>query len=264
MTWFAGGSAARDHRAHAPHSDYCSDEAKRPSTPRRVGTTRLQTALDRVEGCHEWSVKAFAASAPRAEQKWPLQGRGAAYLAPEGAAGPATRGRPQSEGLPRSPTSCTRADGRLRARHAPARAAGPAASLVSRAPCPCDGAYLVDDEQPRLPSVSSGDLAHRCPDADSDIRGPWPPSSFATLDREHECVPAREGQVTRAGLAWSTSSTGCLGAGSSSSPVASSIWLLVDLVQIRLNARSITVREDMAGTSAGWSSGPAMDEAPPP
>jgi hypothetical protein len=47
-----------------------------------------------------------------------------------------------------------------------------------------NGAYLVHDDDQNAFRSAAEDLARRYPEAGIDVRGPWPPYSFATLDRE--------------------------------------------------------------------------------
>ena len=158
----------------------CSDEA---SVRARLDEwyDGLQTALHRVEGCHEWSVKAFAAIAPESgDEPATRDSSGAAYLArkrarasdKQAAADEATQ---VADVVHRELGACARAVRRLAPQDP--RLAGFSGTMI------LNGAYLVDDDNRDAFRSAAAVLARRYPDAGIDVRGPWPPYSFATLDR---------------------------------------------------------------------------------
>jgi hypothetical protein len=142
----------------------------------------LRSALHRVEGCREWSVKAYAAGTsvqPRGEEADGAPGSGTAYLA---------RKREQS-------TRRQQAD-RAAAETAEAiHVALSARARASRLLAPQDpqltgrsermilnGAYLMPDAQEgELPALVE-DLRRRHGDVLLEIAGPWAPYSFAVLE----------------------------------------------------------------------------------
>ncbi len=139
----------------------------------------LVQALDRVAGRQEWSVKAYAADRAGAEPAEAAATTGTAYLQ-------------------------RRRASLAQARHAAddARAVADqvhrelaAASVASRLLQPQDrrlsghtgvmtlnAAYLVDDASANVFRALVDDLASRYPAARIEMRGPWPPYSFSTLD----------------------------------------------------------------------------------
>jgi hypothetical protein len=141
----------------------------------------LQTALDRVEGCHEWSVKAFAALAPESDDDEPASKAtsGAAYLARKRARASDKRAA-ADEAAQVADVVHQELGRRARAmrRLAPQdpRLTGFPGTMI------LNGAYLVDDDSRDTFRSAAEELARRYPDAGIDIRGPWPPYSFATLD----------------------------------------------------------------------------------
>lgn len=157
----------------------CSDEA---SVRARLDEwyDGLETALDRVEGCHEWSVKAFAAPpADSRDDPASKDASGAAYLARKRAR--ASDKRAAADDAAQVADLVHQELGRrARAmrRLAPQdpRLTGFSGAMI------LNGAYLVDDESRDIFRSAAEDLARRYPDAGIDIRGPWPPYSFATLD----------------------------------------------------------------------------------
>ena len=159
----------------------CSDEA---SVRARLDEwyDGLQTALDRVEGCHEWSVKAFAALAPESgDEPTSRATSGAAYLARKRAQADERRAAADDAARVADVVhdelgAHTRATRRL-APQDPRLAGYPGTMILN-------GAYLVHDDDQDAFRSAAADLARRYPDAGIDVRGPWPPYSFATLDRE--------------------------------------------------------------------------------
>lgn len=141
----------------------------------------LQTALDRIDGCHEWSVKAFApqsdVSAPTPSRDRPASG--AAYLERKRARALDRRSAEDAsialaEHLHRELGSVARATRRL-APQDPRLTAFPGTMILN-------GAYLVADADTSTFRDAAEALAVEHPDAGLDVRGPWPAYSFATLD----------------------------------------------------------------------------------
>jgi len=157
----------------------CSDEA---SVRARLDEwyDGLATALDRVEGCHEWSVKTFAAPAPDSgDDAAPKDASGAAYLARKRA-----RASDQRAAADAAAQVADVVHQELGRRARAVRRLAPQDPRLTEFPGTMilNGAYLVDDGSRDTFRSVAEDLARRYPDAGIDIRGPWPPYSFATLD----------------------------------------------------------------------------------
>ena len=157
----------------------CSDEA---SVRARLDEwyDGLQTALDRVEGAHEWSVKAFAALAPESgDAPAPKDSLGRRLPRTETRQGQRPRAAADEAAqvadiVHQELGTRARAMRRL-APQDPRLADFPGTMILN-------GAYLVDDGAATPSGQLAEDLARRYPDAGIDVRGPWPPYSFATLD----------------------------------------------------------------------------------
>ena len=157
----------------------CSDEA---SVRARLDEwyDGLQTALDRVEGCHEWSVKAFAALPPESgDEPASKATSGAAYLARKRA-----RASDKQAAADEAAQVADVVHQELGRRARAMRRLAPQDPRLTGFPGTMilNGAYLVDDDSRDTFRSKAEDLARRYPDAGIDIRGPWPPYSFATLD----------------------------------------------------------------------------------
>jgi len=144
----------------------------------------LQAALDRVEGRHEWSVKAFApveqkTAAPADTPATGESGAGAAYLR-----------RKRSETVQRHS-----AHEQSLAAGEHVHAALSARSVASRRLQPQDprltghegtmvlnGAYLVPESDADAFTTEIERLTAEQPDLRLQVGGPWPPYSFATLE----------------------------------------------------------------------------------
>ena len=140
----------------------------------------LQTALDRVEGCHEWSVKAFADLAPDdGAESGPRDTSGAAYLARKRA-----RANDKQAAADQAAQLADTVHHELGTRARAVRRLAPQDPRLAefQGTMILNGAYLVDDDSRDSFRSAAEDLARRYPDAGIDVRGPWPPYSFATLD----------------------------------------------------------------------------------
>lgn len=145
----------------------------------------LHTALDRVEGCQEWSVKvvvdttAQAAAAPDGPTGGQAGSPGAAYL---------QRRREQLGAQQRAQEAAARTgddvhaalvEGVVASRRLPPqdrRLAGYEGTMVLNA------AYLVSRSGAEEWLGRVEGLRARLPRATIEVRGPWPPYSFATLE----------------------------------------------------------------------------------
>jgi hypothetical protein len=147
----------------------------------------LVLALDRIEGCSEWSVKALvkseAVSAERADVRRPTDtgpGAGTAYL---------MRRRAQLDQSKMAAEKATvLADRLFRELSAGAEAARRLAPQDPRLsgrsePMALNSAFLVDDARLAAFQVLVEDLSNRCDLFHVEVDGPWPPYSFATLER---------------------------------------------------------------------------------
>lgn len=173
--------------------------AKAPTAPLRLATICLDegavrerldewhdglaAALRRVEGRTEWSVKAFAPPPPAAvdtaPEGTPEPGAGAAYLMRRKAAAA------QRETAQRTAAALVDEVHRELSRHAVAsrrlppqdrRLTGHERTMT------LNGAYLVDDDHVVEFRAAVHQLDDEHPDARLDLRGPWPPYSFAVLE----------------------------------------------------------------------------------
>lgn len=147
---------------------------------------QLTAALDRVEGRSEWSVKVFAtATAPDPEPASTSASSagerpGATYLRRKREA--AERRRASSE----QATEAARAvDERLAAAAVASRRLAPQdPRLTGRSdPMVLNAAYLVPDEEADAFRALVDGLRGQTPGVAVELAGPWPPYSFATLDR---------------------------------------------------------------------------------
>jgi hypothetical protein len=146
----------------------------------------LQTALDRVTGRREWSIKAFLPRREAAAEGEQAQipsgpGAGAAYL---------QRKREQTDDR-RS------AEDKALAMADEVHAALSARSVASRRLAPQDprlsghegtmmlnGAYLVEIDEEGAFAAAVDELTAVQPGVRLAVQGPWPPYSFATLEQE--------------------------------------------------------------------------------
>lgn len=142
----------------------------------------LQEALDRVEGRMEWSVKAYAPAKPASASPPVATGAasGAAYLQ-----------RKRTQTLQRQSAE----ESALRVADAVHEALS-RCSVASRMLRPQDprltghegtmtlnGAYLVEVAGAESFVQQAETLAAEHPDANLEVHGPWPPYSFATLEK---------------------------------------------------------------------------------
>lgn len=141
----------------------------------------LVAALDRVEGCAEWSVKVYAATvAPPPEQ--PAVERatsGAVYLQRKREQATARRSADEQStqiaqeihdalaGLADAARTLAPQDPRLSGRSEP---------MIH------NGAYLVPDAHAGTLAATVESLTAQHPDLSFEIQGPWPPYSFAVLE----------------------------------------------------------------------------------
>lgn len=140
----------------------------------------LQSALDRVEGRMEWSVKAFAATRPSTGPTATTgAGSGLAYLQRKKAE---TEQRHNAEEqalrtadrVHQALSACSVASRRLRPQDP--RLTGHEGTMT------LNGAYLVDVPEAEAFGEAAAALAAEHPEARIEVHGPWPPYSFATLD----------------------------------------------------------------------------------
>jgi hypothetical protein len=148
----------------------------------------LRSALDRVEGRHEWSVKALARPADD-------ETGGPGPVSPRTAATGAGTGTAYLE---RKKAAAARRDERalrLRAVASAVHTGLSSAAVASRELAPQDprlsgesrpmilnGAYLVDDRSESIFMDAVETAERECPEVDLDVAGPWPPYSFATIE----------------------------------------------------------------------------------
>lgn len=144
----------------------------------------LTTALDRVEGCSEWSVKlvappraATSATATTGATREP--GAGAAYLQRRREA-TAQRARDDDEALGRAEEVYTRLAGvsvaGRRLQPQDPRLSGLNGTMTLNA------AFLVADGDRDAFTTVLDELTGTLPEGSVHVGGPWPPYSFATLD----------------------------------------------------------------------------------
>jgi hypothetical protein len=141
----------------------------------------LREVLDRVEGRREWSVKVFAAQRaaekPAADDAAPLSG--ADYLRRKKQASEARRSGDEAAGrlvesLYESLASRTVASRRLAPQDP--RLTGHEGTMLLNA------AYLVEASEEAVFAAAVEDLADNRDDLQVELRGPWPPYSFAVLE----------------------------------------------------------------------------------
>jgi hypothetical protein len=139
----------------------------------------LVAAMDRVEGCAEWSVKVYAVKGASTDPPEPTPQSGSAYLMRKREEAQERRVREERDavilsGIHEALTSRAVAsrmlmpqDPRLTQRHDPMR---------------MNAAYLVADAATEsfLESAQNALLDH--PDLRVEVGGPWPPYSFASLE----------------------------------------------------------------------------------
>jgi hypothetical protein len=143
----------------------------------------LEAALDRVEGCREWSVKGFSAP-PEADGQSASTGRpesGTAYLMrrrteTDRRAEAVAAAVAEAEQVHRELSGATRASRRLPPQDR--RLSG------HRGEMQLNGAYLVPNDHGEKFEELTRRLAERHPTLRLEVNGPWPPYSFATLEPE--------------------------------------------------------------------------------
>ena len=142
----------------------------------------LRSALQRIAGCREWSVKAYAAGAPPdfvAEGDASGVTTGTAYLQRKREL---SQRRQQLEGVKTETAAAIHIalSGRSKASRLLA-AQDP--QLTGRSePMILNGAYLVPDEDEATFRATIDDLGSRHGDAMLEVAGPWAPYSFAVLE----------------------------------------------------------------------------------
>lgn len=146
----------------------------------------LTTALDRVEGRREWSVKVFTQPAG---QEGPTEeasatvgsgpGAGAAYLRRK--RDQATRRQASREG---AEALAAEVHGQLADRAVAARRLPPQDPRLTgrKETMLLNGAYLVQTEDGERFRISADRLGTVHPELSVEVEGPWPPYSFATLE----------------------------------------------------------------------------------
>jgi Gas vesicle synthesis protein GvpL/GvpF len=143
---------------------------------------QLDSALARVEGCAEWSVKVFASATTEDTAQVASEegvGAGAAYLRRK-------RDRAQRrQAVEQASMEVAEAVHRMASEHAHAsrrlaaqdpRLTGYTGSMV------LNGAYLVPEADQEDFVAALAALSREHEDLSIDVQGPWPPYSFATLD----------------------------------------------------------------------------------
>jgi hypothetical protein len=144
----------------------------------------LQTALDRVEGRMEWSVKAFAqteSQAGSAARPEPPSGpgAGAAYLQRK-------RSQTQDRQLAheQAEETATAVHDALAATAVASRRLQPQDPRLTghTGTMTLNAAYLVPADGADAFQTRARQLAEEHPDARLEVHGPWPPYSFATLE----------------------------------------------------------------------------------
>jgi hypothetical protein len=145
----------------------------------------LDQVLDRVEGRMEWSVKAFAPA--RTADAVPASG--SAGSAPTGGAAYLQRKKAESEARQTAEEAAAQVAEEVHealsvlsvaSRRLPGqdpRLTGYQGTMV------LNGAYLVDIDDGAAFEDRVRSLAEAHPDSPIDVRGPWPPYSFAMLDQ---------------------------------------------------------------------------------
>jgi hypothetical protein len=145
----------------------------------------LVLALDRIEGCSEWSVKALIKSeAPSVQPdgggRLADAGSGTAYL---------MRRRAQLDENRRAAENAAALADRLFRELAAGAEAGRRLPpqdprLTGRSePMALNSAFLVDDERVLAFQRQVEDLGNQYDEFHLEVDGPWPPYSFATLER---------------------------------------------------------------------------------
>ncbi|MGZ4437043.1 MAG: GvpL/GvpF family gas vesicle protein [Nocardioidaceae bacterium] len=150
----------------------------------------LQTALDRVEGRQEWSVKAFAAPGEPTEPTEPAEPAPAGGGAREPGAGAAYLRRKKTETVQRQSAHDRAAEVAEQVHQALVARAVASRRLQPQDPrltghqgtMTLNGAYLVEESAAAGFAAEVEALAAAHPEARLDVHGPWPPYSFATLD----------------------------------------------------------------------------------
>lgn len=187
----------RTARSHDAVVQACAAAA--PTAPMRLATVclddesvrlrleewydALAAALDRVAGREEWSVKVFAHPEPvelTPEPAEPAALGGAAYLRRKKAAteqrrAAEDRARAAVEAVDRELRGISVAARQLRAQDP--RLSGHRGTMLLNA------AYLVDAHEARPFAERVADLVRGFPGVSIACDGPWPPYSFATLER---------------------------------------------------------------------------------
>ena len=140
----------------------------------------LMQALDRVEGCEEWSVKVLVPSMPAgsAASDHPVSGAEYLRLKKAAAEGRATEAAAAQEKAMAVHDELSRRS--VASRHLSLqdpRLSGHSGTMV------LNGAYLVRAEDAETFAGRIGELAAQYPELLIDGRGPWPPYSFAMLDQ---------------------------------------------------------------------------------
>lgn len=143
----------------------------------------LQSALDRVEGRREWSVKAFAptrTSEAAQQQEATGSGSGAAYLQrkkdeTEQRHNAEEKALQVADGVHDALSALAVASRRLRPQDP--RLTGHEGTMT------LNGAYLVEETEAAAFGEAAASLAERYPEAGIEVHGPWPPYSFATLEK---------------------------------------------------------------------------------
>jgi hypothetical protein len=141
----------------------------------------LVAALDRVEGCAEWSVKVYGGVAEQTTDQ-PARERatsGAAYLQ-----------RKRDLATARQSTEEASAQVARRIHDALSRVADAARTLAPQdprlsgrsEPMVHNGAYLVSDENADSLRTTVESLTAEYPGITIEVQGPWPPYSFAVLE----------------------------------------------------------------------------------
>lgn len=142
----------------------------------------LTAALDRVAGRYEWSVKAYASTAPRSEPAPASSGpgAGAAYLQRKRAE-TVSRQTAEEEALRLAEevhaTLAEQSVASRRLRPQDPRLTGHEGTMS------LNGAYLVDETRAEEFTAVARKLAEEHPEARLEVNGPWPPYSFATLEQ---------------------------------------------------------------------------------
>jgi hypothetical protein len=142
----------------------------------------IAAALDRVAGCEEWGVKAFASDttppreSPQARSGEP--GAGLAYLRRKQAANSAAERDRQTTYASAEALHAELASGSFAAHRHPAQ---PAELTRDRRPMVLNGAYLVKRGSPFPAAVAARAEGH--PDLVVELTGAWPPYSFVAIEK---------------------------------------------------------------------------------